>query len=553
MNRDPRTQQDHNPRLLLSCEGLSISTDDTNKNTIVENIHLELTDGENICIMGESGSGKTTLVNAIAGIWPRGLKKETGYIDNFGSYIFSVFQDVDLYLDPYQTLFSYIKKAFKKRSRHSTAARPKVDNTILVKYVSEIGLLKPLMEDLQQNVPHDYDPRTVIEALETGNQQEIDRIAHVLIAGLKLKTRQKLSGGEKQKFYILIALIASPDILIADEIFTDIDAGSVNNIIKLLFSQDFTLVFISHDIGMIAELVNKGDILKVFYLKDKNFASTVWRGSGEEHKLAVPGWAEKMLQAYAELKSEGNNNKTFETNAPPIFEISDVTRTFDNGSVVRFIRGSDSDLIIRKGVNYALTGENGAGKTTLFKILTKLSKYKGNIIFFNGSPRELRKVSRYHFVKQNQLVFQKTGNAIVEKMTIKEYLLSFFRKSEHPWGEQRIRELVKEFFEQKCEIILESRFKALSVGEQRRILLIRALLLVTHGGILFVDEAMRGMDIFLKEKLVKYLKRKRGDLQVFLISHDRDLRDALCQEEIILRHDKKAGNTIIQPPCKLYS
>jgi ATPase subunit of ABC transporter with duplicated ATPase domains len=52
------------------------------------------------------------------------------------------------------------------------------------------------------------------------------------------------------------------------------------------------------------------------------------------------------------------------------------------------------------------------------------------------------------------------------------------------------------------------------------------------------------MDVFLKERLVHYLKKEQ--LQIFLISHDKDLVNALCHRKIHLDFDSKTGITMIR-------
>jgi ABC-type dipeptide/oligopeptide/nickel transport system ATPase subunit len=550
--------------IMVSCSNVSISVPEyTRKNRefsrkiIVDALDFNIQKGENCCIMGESGCGKTTLVNAVS----ETLGKEfnvNGTITRYGYSIFPVFQDVDLYLSPYQSLYFYIKMAFKQRNRNGKdpANTGKIDNTFLVRRIYDLGLLKPLLDDSKHKA-HGYTLHSIREALEKNNPSDIDPIASLLISRMKTKTKQKLSGGEKQKFYLLLAFIVSPDILIADEIFTDIDRASTTRIAQLLFNGESTVIFISHDIGMIIELMKTGQLQKVYHFKNRQLDKNVWMAPPAGiADYALPPWAKDMSDAFERLKAEkidrpdtadGNSIKSPEP--LPLIELETVTKTFDDGRKVDF-HIENGSLILRKGINYALKGENGSGKTTLFKILTKIHKFEGSIKLPGNGSQQLKNEPRLDWVRQNQLVFQKTGNAIIEDLHIEPYLLSFFEKKHRDAQRLKLDDMLTAFFgKDKAHQIKLKSFKSMSVGEQRRILLIRSLLLVEDDGILFIDEAMRGMDITLKEILVKYLKSKR--MQIFLISHDPHLSHALCREKIQLEYDRASGKTFVSGPMEL--
>ena len=138
----------------------------------------------------------------------------------------------------------------------------------------------------------------------------------------------------------------------------------------------------------------------------------------------------------------------------------------------------------------------------------------------------------------HQLVFQKTGNAMPMDRKIKNLLLGYFPSSDRKRMWIEVKKYCDEF-SLSPTLLENSNFSQFSVGQQRRIMLIRALLLLDKngGGCLFIDEAMRGMDISLKWKLIQYLNRKPH--QVFLISHDKQLRHALCHKELRIKKNDK--------------
>lgn len=538
--------------VLFELNKMCVKVSHTGK-TILENISLSLEKGRNICIMGESGSGKTTLVNHISDFKKDGLiiKNPSGEeplkIDRAKVTVFSVCQDADFFLDPYKTLFYYVKRAFLTRNRNlHKGSRNIVDMGILLDFVIKIGLLKPLFEDNGK-----YTVEEIDRISKKGNDNEKRALWEILADTLKSKTKEKLSGGEKQKFFLLLGLIVNPDILIADEIFTDIDDISRQRISDQIFNKDFTVIFISHDIGLVEKLVDMKALSRVYYLNNGSLHRDTWANSANSK---TPEWALKMIRSHNNLLRLITENTTTrkEIGDAQTYKIIKARKVFHDWRMLNF-DCRDGHIHLKKGLNYAFIGENGAGKTTLFKILTKICEYdSGNKIFYfiDNELKDLSKVSRLDFVLKNQLVFQKTGNAVDDKKPIMEYLLNFFKKHQRENGCKRIRELTGTFFNpEKVETVISSRFYDLSVGEQRRIMLIQALLLVESDGILFIDEAMRGMDVFLKEILVNHIKK--SNQQVFLITHDNVLVRALCDEYVLFEYERKSGKTFLSGPFKI--
>lgn len=536
---------------LASAQNLTVTINRTS-GRILRQVSFELEKGKHICIMGESGSGKTTLVNCIADfdLTAHGLRVHSPIqINREKTKVFSVCQDADYFLDPYKTLYYYIKRAFTLRYREKTRSRKKLlDIPLLLEYVRCFGLLKPLFEDNRS-----YSLENLEHAAANWSNKPQKNIANILRHTLKSKTKQKLSGGEKQKFFLLLAFIVNPDILVADEIFTDIDEASRGRILSLIFKQQFTVVFISHSIGLVKKLMHQHVLAKVYYLRDKTFDPKVWQNAPG---AVLPPWATKMIATYDRIShlqkhpSPHDPDSNQPGNGSEKFNIGSAHMTFRDGRKARFAC-RNGNIKLFHGINYAFVGENGAGKTTLFKILAKINHFKGEIFYLhNNKLQKLEEVKRLDFVYNNRLVFQKTGNAVDDNQPVIQYLESIFTGQQREQAPELIQDMVRTFFEPaKTGYILKRRFHELSVGQQRRVLLIRALLQVNSDSILFIDEAMRGMDVFLKEKLIKYIKDR--SIQVFLVTHDSDLVKALCDRYVRLQYEKNSGTTYLSGPWSM--
>ena len=157
---------------------------------VLENLSLELGDGERLCILGPSGGGKTTLLNIIAGLIP----PDGGEITRNFSKLSYVFQEYRLL--PWVTALENI-----------TAATGCTDERA----------------------------RELLEAVELGNEFG--------------SYPDSLSGGMKQRVNIARALAAESDIILMDEPFKELDAGLRERIIRV--ADDYcgkrAVILVTHD------------------------------------------------------------------------------------------------------------------------------------------------------------------------------------------------------------------------------------------------------------------------------------------------------------------
>ncbi len=225
-------------------------------------INFSLKSGENVGIIGESGSGKSTLALALLNLVP-----SLGEIKFFGKKSWKennselrrnvqiVFQDPFSSLNPRMTIYEIISE----------------------------GLIihKPVCIDIR-----DGDPRKagrdscrvsasrrdkgLYKLCESADQirSEIDLVMKELSLDLSLQNRypHQLSGGQRQRVAIARALILKPRILILDEPTSALDVLTQKEILRLLLNiqknQAISYIFISHDLGAIAQISDKVLVIK---------------------------------------------------------------------------------------------------------------------------------------------------------------------------------------------------------------------------------------------------------------------------------------------------
>jgi peptide/nickel transport system ATP-binding protein len=200
---------------------------------ILRGLDLEIGRGRILGVVGESGSGKSTLASALLRLLPSNVSRLDGEIRFDGTDLLAlpanemqawrgvriamIFQDPMTALNPLFTVGTHmvdvLRRRFPELSRREALAR------------SEAMLVKVGIAD-----PH-----------------------------LRLKAYpHQLSGGMRQRVMIAMALSVEPDLLLADEPTTALDATVEAQIVALFdrLRQDFSgsIVFISHHLGLVAEL-----------------------------------------------------------------------------------------------------------------------------------------------------------------------------------------------------------------------------------------------------------------------------------------------------------
>lgn len=222
------------PLLNISNLKLSFQTED-GEVTPLNGVTFNIAHGETLALVGESGSGKSLTCLAIMGLLPDGGRIEHGSIEYRGEPISSysdrrmqkirgnriamIFQDPMTSLNPVYTIGHQISEAIIHHQNLSKmAARTKA-----IEYLDLVGIPEP--------------------------GRRVDNYPH------------ELSGGICQRAMIAMALSCEPDLLIADEPTTALDVTIQAQILRLIRELqgriDMSVLFITHDLGVVAELAHR--------------------------------------------------------------------------------------------------------------------------------------------------------------------------------------------------------------------------------------------------------------------------------------------------------
>ena len=208
--------------------------------TAIRGISMDLYKGESLAIVGESGSGKSVFCKNFMGLLDNNgwidngtieyggmdlakFKKEKEWIKIRGKRIAMVFQDPMTSLNPLKTVGKQIEEAF---TLHNKVSKAEAKNRTL-ELLADVGIADP--ERRYKQYPHEF------------------------------------SGGMRQRVVIAIAMACVPEILICDEPTTALDVTIQAQILKLIkdLQKEFhyTIVFITHDLGVVANVADRVAVL----------------------------------------------------------------------------------------------------------------------------------------------------------------------------------------------------------------------------------------------------------------------------------------------------
>ena len=196
---------------------------------VLDGVSLGIAEGRSVGLVGESGSGKTTLLRLLLGLQRPDAgtirfdgatldTRSAGFMRTYRRQVQAVFQDPYSSLDPRQNVFGIVSEPLR-------SLRIEGDRRELVQSALEsVGLDR----DILGRYPHEF------------------------------------SGGQRQRIAIARAIVAKPRLLLADEAVSALDLSTRIRIVELLkqLAAGMTLVFVSHDLGVVAALCDEIVILE---------------------------------------------------------------------------------------------------------------------------------------------------------------------------------------------------------------------------------------------------------------------------------------------------
>ena len=230
----------------------------------------------------------------------------------------------------------------------------------------------------------------------------------------------RLSGGQRQRIMIAMALVLEPKLLIADEPTTALDVTTQKQILTLIrdLQRDHgtAVLFITHDMGVVAEIADRVAVMRSGRLVETGTLDTILRSPTMEY-------TRNLLSAVPSLVPRAPRAETTE---PVVLEANELGKVYRERSFFgKAPRGrrrrQDVTLTLRKGRTLGIVGESGSGKSTVARCIVRLIDPTSGGVRLAG--REISDLSRRLLQphrKRIQIIFQDPYRSLNPRVTVGE-------------------------------------------------------------------------------------------------------------------------------------
>ena len=474
--------------------------------TAVDHVDLTVDRGEILGIAGESGCGKTTLASSVLR-----LLRPPGYVAG-GSAMFHIGSNEPI------DLINVDERRLRTVRWNNLAYLPQ----------GSMNSLNPVMKVQDQFVD-------VMELHLTGiDQKQIAaKVPELLVQvgldpGVARMYAHELSGGMKQRVIMALAVALQPDLLIADEPTTALDVTIqrvvIQNLAELREKFGLTMVVITHDMGVHAQLVDRVAMMYQGKIVEVGEVRQMFKAPSHEYTT-------QLISSIPTLQvGQGRRPATAApeepSGAPKLIGLDGVTQIFPGraGTKVRAVNNVSFELQSHPAEIISLVGASGSGKSTVARILLGLQKPTlGRATYLGTDICKLTRSEYQAFRAGVQPVFQDPYSIFnpvykVDRVfwkAIKKFKLAR-RKSD---GLEIIRASL-EAVKLDPNYVLGRYPHQLSGGQRQRLMLARVHML--RPSFIIADEPVSMLDAHVRQAFLDVLGdfREQYGMTTLFITHD---------------------------------
>ncbi|QKC86827.1 ABC transporter ATP-binding protein [Mesorhizobium sp. NZP2077] len=490
---------------------------------VVKDLNFSVPDHSTVAIVGESGSGKSVTAMSILGLVSRVNGKVTGSItldgrelvglneselsDIRGKDISMIFQEPMTSLNPVMTIGRQVGEVLR-RHRGMDAAEAEAEALRLLNQV-QIPNAKARLSDY----PHLF------------------------------------SGGMRQRVMIAMALACKPRLLIADEPTTALDVTIQSQILGLIEQLQaevgMSVLFITHDMGVVAEIASRAVVMKDGEKVEEADVRTLFSAPAHPYTrrllYAVPVLGSMtgvpLPKKFATLETSSATPVPATTkqrvqatvvSREPLLDVRNLCTKFSiRGGLMHGVAGhihavENVSLSLERGETLSLVGESGSGKSTTGRSILRLVEPQSGSVVLDGEdvsaadPSSLRRLRR-----QMQMIFQDPYSSLNPKKMVGAAIAEPMIVHGIAKGNEAMDRSVALL--EKVGLTAEHAYRyphEFSGGQRQRICIARAL--STSPKLIIADEAVSALDVSIRAQVVNLMMDLQQELGLsyIFISHD---------------------------------
>ncbi|MEM6371685.1 MAG: ABC transporter ATP-binding protein, partial [Pseudomonadota bacterium] len=355
----------------------------------------------------------------------------------------------------------------------------------------------------------------------------------------------EMSGGMRQRAMIAMAMVAKPDLLIADEPTTALDVTTQAQVLGLMkdLQRDtgMAMILVTHDLGVVANMADHVVVMNKGHVMESGPAAAVLGAPGH-------GYTQKLFAAAPMIPDVAQPS-------PPVVE-DDLILELKNVSKTYSVRAggwrerklvhacADVSLKLPRGKTLAVVGESGSGKTTCARIAlgAEIPDPGAQVLFrpdSGAAPVDIGNLTRAEkiaFQRQAQMVFQDPYSSLSPRMRVQEALtepMEIHRIGDRIARRDKAAEMLR--WVGLNPDMLKRYPHAFSGGQRQRLSIARALTL--DPVLLVCDEPTSALDVSVQEQILSLLERIRDGmgLSYLFISHDLAVVARIADEVAVMR------------------
>ncbi len=483
----------------------------------VDGVSFELKRGQTLCVVGESGSGKSVTARSILQIVDRPGRIEDGSIELTRAD--GTVTDLAK-LDP--------------RGKDIRSVRGKEIAMIFQEPMSSLSPVHRIGTQIGEALRIHFGIRGAEQrarVLELLRQVEIPRPETAID-----RYTFEFSGGMRQRVMIAMALACNPQVLIADEPTTALDVTTQAEILdlikKLQRSHGMAVLFITHDMGVVAEIADEVLVMYRGKVMERGPVEQIFHAPQDDYTRRLIGSVVK-LEKKAEVRL---TRAEIPAEVPPLLDVRNLSLTFASG--LKAV--DDVSLIVRPGETLGIVGESGSGKTTMGRCLLRIYDPQIGAMSYrrpDGSTVDLRTADKAVLKdvrREVRMIFQDPVGSLSPRKTVGQIIaeplkLAGLKGSE---VEDRVAELMRQV---GLDPAWRERYPhAFSGGQRQRIGIARAIAVKPR--LIIADEATSALDVSLRSQMLDLMMSLQDQLGLsyVFISHDMSVIRYMCDRVAVM-------------------